>query len=167
MTTTHVFNANDVQEILSERPDLLQLFLERANAARREERERVEPESDVENGDLTFEQLFPNKSSGKRNREETQEEERTAIMLGRGEGIPLIGNTTGAQASTPSPAYSPSSPTYSPTEGPLGNGESGEESDEEEEPAILNRCVECGVDMGACNGRQLCGKIVCSSAPLA
>jgi len=25
----------------------------------------------------------------------------------------------------------------------------------------VNRCVECGIDMGNCNGRQLCGKLTC------
>jgi hypothetical protein len=26
---------------------------------------------------------------------------------------------------------------------------------------LPNLCIECGVDMGDCNPRQLCGKIVC------
>jgi hypothetical protein len=28
---------------------------------------------------------------------------------------------------------------------------------------IINRCLECGVDMGRCNPRQLCGKTICYS----
>lgn len=27
----------------------------------------------------------------------------------------------------------------------------------------VNRCLECGVDMGECNPRQLCGKTYCYS----
>ena len=29
-----------------------------------------------------------------------------------------------------------------------------------------NRCIECGQDMGECNPRQLCGKIVCCASLL-
>ena len=28
---------------------------------------------------------------------------------------------------------------------------------------IINRCLECDVDMGRCNPRQLCGKTICYS----
>jgi len=28
---------------------------------------------------------------------------------------------------------------------------------------MMNKCLECGVDMGRCNPRQLCGKTVCNS----
>jgi hypothetical protein len=31
---------------------------------------------------------------------------------------------------------------------------------------FVNRCVECGVDLGSCNPRQLCGKIRCVNEPL-
>lgn len=29
---------------------------------------------------------------------------------------------------------------------------------------MMNRCLECGVDMGRCNPRQLCGKTICYSS---
>lgn len=29
---------------------------------------------------------------------------------------------------------------------------------------MINRCLECGVDMGRCNPRQLCGKTICYSS---
>ena len=28
---------------------------------------------------------------------------------------------------------------------------------------MVNRCLECGIDMGECNPRQLCGKVYCDS----
>ena len=43
-----------------------------------------------------------------------------------------------------------------------------EEDDEEDEEGnaydvMINRCTVCNVDMGACNGRQLCGKWQCDN----
>jgi len=29
---------------------------------------------------------------------------------------------------------------------------------------IMNKCLECGIDMGRCNPRQLCGKTYCYSS---
>jgi hypothetical protein len=37
-----------------------------------------------------------------------------------------------------------------------------EEKDADDEATVYkNRCIECGVDMGDCNPRQLCGKTRC------
>jgi len=38
--------------------------------------------------------------------------------------------------------------------------------DDEEEVVHRNLCIECGVDMGDCNPRQLCGKLYCRNPPL-
>jgi hypothetical protein len=33
----------------------------------------------------------------------------------------------------------------------------------ESQTSMVNRCLECGIDMGECNPRQLCGKVYCDS----
>lgn len=33
----------------------------------------------------------------------------------------------------------------------------------ESQTVYINRCLECNVDMGECNPRQLCGKTYCNS----
>lgn len=37
-----------------------------------------------------------------------------------------------------------------------------DDEDEKEIENIINRCLVCGIDMGSCNPRQLCGKIRCN-----
>ena len=32
---------------------------------------------------------------------------------------------------------------------------------EESQSGVINRCLECEIDMGECNPRQLCGKTYC------
>lgn len=34
---------------------------------------------------------------------------------------------------------------------------------QESQTSMVNRCLECGIDMGECNPRQLCGKLYCDS----
>lgn len=33
----------------------------------------------------------------------------------------------------------------------------------ESQTSMVNRCLECDIDMGECNPRQLCGKFYCDS----
>ena len=162
----HAFSASDVQDLLADdHPELLQRFLQRANEQRRQDRRSREPDPSNPDVDLTLEQLFPPKSDNKRKREETEEEERVANLLGRDEGLPLIDNGVVVQYLPSSPAYEPTSPQYSPTSPQYSPGGGNDEAEEEgeEKGEIKNRCIECGVDMGACNGRQLCGKTKCDA----
>jgi heterodisulfide reductase subunit C len=41
------------------------------------------------------------------------------------------------------------------------NSETFKEDDYYSDGAQINRCIECGVDMGSCNPRQFCGKLQC------
>jgi hypothetical protein len=44
----------------------------------------------------------------------------------------------------------------------LENNEcNGDNEDKKEIQIIINACLICGIDMGSCNPRQLCGKIRC------
>ena len=45
-----------------------------------------------------------------------------------------------------------------------GVGEAGEAYEADDGPEV-NRCIDCRIDMGACNPRQLCGKVRCLNPP--
>ena len=40
-----------------------------------------------------------------------------------------------------------------------------DDTDHEEDDVDVNRCIQCGIDMGVHNPRQLCGKRYCRYAP--